>query len=282
MKKIISILVIVFLTSISAFAQRSELGIFVGTAYYIGDLNPAKHFTNTNSAGGIVYRYNFNPRWALKVSALFGQLEASDKATNYNNVRNLSFRSPISEISAQAEFNFFNLYTQKGKNFFSPYMFVGVSAFSFNPQAQLDNHWYDLQPLGTEGQGLAKYPTKDYYSLTSVSMPFGLGIKVNFLKNFSVGLEWGMRKTWTDYIDDIGGTYADNYLLFIKRSPKVAEIADRSVVKHIEGSARGNSKTKDWYNYTGLWLTFKIFEGAQSCGAYQKSTYKSKRIGKKR
>ncbi len=278
MKKIFWLLVIFLLTGNITNAQRSELGIFVGTAYYIGDLNPAKHFTNTNSAGGIIYRYNFNSRWALKVSALFGQLEASDKVTNYNNDRNLSFRSPISEISAQAEFNFFNLYTQKGKNFFSPYMFVGVSAFSFNPQSQLDNHWYDLQPLGTEGQGLEKYPKKDYYSLTSVSMPFGIGFKVNFLRNFSLGLEWGMRKTWTDYIDDIGGTYADND----QCSPKVAQIADPSDVKHIEGSARGNSQTKDWYNFTGLWLTYKIFEGAKSCGAYQKSTYKSKSVGKKR
>lgn len=265
------------------FAQRSELGIFIGTAYYIGDLNPNKHFTKTNSSGGIVYRYNFNPRWAFKVSALFGQLEGSDKETNYNNDRNLSFRSPISEISTQIEFNFFNLYTQKGKNNFSPYMFVGLSAFSFNPQAQLsDNQWYDLQPLGTEGQGLDKYPNKDYYSLTNVSMPFGIGLKVNFLKNFSFGVEWGMRKTWTDYIDDVGGTYADNDLLFSKRSYRVADLADRSTIKHIEGSARGNSRTKDWYNFTGFWLTFKLFEGAQSCGAYQKSTYRSSKVGKKK
>ncbi len=71
--------------------------------------------------------------------------------------------------------------------------------FSFNPQArnvdplaENKDHWYDLQPLGTEGQGLTGQPV--LYSLTSFSIPFGLGLKVNFLRNFSFGAEWGMRK----------------------------------------------------------------------------------------
>ncbi len=282
MKRFFLLTILVVLFGVHSKSQRSELGVFVGTAYYIGDLNPNKHFTKTNSAGGLLYRFNFNTRWAFKMSALFGQLEGSDRETNFNNVRNLSFRSPISELSGQLEFNFFNLYPQQGKNNFSPYMFVGLSAFSFNPQAQMNDNWYDLQPLGTEGQGLDRYPSKDYYSLTSISMPFGLGLKFNFLRNFSIGVEWGMRKTWTDYIDDVGGTYADPFLLDSKRGPIVANLADRSDVPNLEGAGRGNSRTKDWYNFTGIWLSFKLFEGAESCNAYKKPTYRSNKVGKKR
>lgn len=283
MKKYFLLPFLVVILGMYAKSQRSELGVFVGTAYYIGDLNPNKHFTKTNSAGGLLYRYNFNTRWAFKMSALFGQLEGSDRETNYNNDRNLSFRSPISEISGQLEFNFFNLYPQQGKNNFSPYMFIGFSAFSFNPQAQMNDHWYDLQPLGTEGQGLDDYPNKDYYSLTNVSMPFGLGLKYNFLRNFSIGIEWGMRKTWSDYIDDVGGTYADQIQLSTKRGPIVASLADRGdMPKKEEGIARGNSRTKDWYNFTGIWLSFKLFEGSESCNAYQKPKYRSGKMGKKR
>lgn len=282
MKRFLILAILVVSFGIQSKSQRSELGVFIGTAYYIGDLNPNKHFTKTNSAGGLLYRYNFNTRWAFKMSALFGTLEGSDKETNFNNVRNLSFRSPLSEISGQIEFNFFNLYPQQGKNNFSPYMFLGISAFSFNPQAQMNGHWYDLQPLGTEGQGLERYPKKDYYSLTSVSMPFGLGLKFNFLKNFSIGFEWGMRKTWTDYIDDVGGTYADPVLLASKRGPIVANLADRSITSNLEGSGRGNSRTKDWYNFTGVWLSFKLFDETGSCNAYKKPTYRSSKVGKKR
>ena len=52
------------------FAQRKhkksvELGVFLGGSYYIGDLNPIRHFDQfTKPAGGLVCRYNFNPRLA--------------------------------------------------------------------------------------------------------------------------------------------------------------------------------------------------------------------------
>lgn len=282
MKKIIAIGLMALLSVGITKAQHSELGVFFGTSYYLGDLNPKKHFNKANSAGGILYRYNFDTRWALKVSALFGHIEGSDLESGYNRDRNLSFRSPISEISTQVEFNFFNLYTQEGKNRISPYMFLGISAFSFNPRAQLpgDDHWYDLQAIGTEGQGLDE--DKKYYSLSSVSMPFGVGAKVNFLKNFSFGIEWGMRKTWHDYLDDVSGTYHSNYELATRRSPDVARLADKSDPLNIEGSQRGNSRTKDWYNFTGVWLTFKLFDRTESCGAYKKPTYRSNKIGRKK
>jgi hypothetical protein len=279
-------LIIFFLCIIGAKAQNSEIGVFVGNSYYLGDLNPSTQFGGAQSAGGILYRYNFNPRWAFKFSALFGSVTGSDKGTNANNPRNLSFRSPISELSAQVELNFFQLYTANDKNHFSPYIFAGFSVFSFNPQARnIDpmadskDHWYDLQPLGTEGQGLDGQPGR--YSLTSFSIPFGLGIKVNFLHNFSFGAEWGIRKTFTDYLDDVSTTYYDPEILMLQRSDATAQLADPSEIKHITGSARGNSTTKDWYSFAGIWLTFKLFDNNANCPAYEKSKFHGKRKSKK-
>lgn len=278
MKRILFLLLITFCI-VNSKAQKSELGFFLGTSYYLGDLNPSSHFGMAQSAGGILYRYNLNPRWAFKFSALFGTVTASDKETNANYPRQLSFRSPISEISAQMEINFFNLYNSSGKNAFSPYLFGGFSVFSFNPQANYQGHWYDLQPLSTEGQGLKDMP--DRYSLTNVSFPFGLGIKVNFLKRFSFGAEWGLRKTFTDYIDDVSTKYYDPDLLTINRSAVAAELSDRSEIKHIKDSQRGNSTTKDWYSFAGIWLTFKLSDSDESCPAYSKSKVRSSRKSKK-
>lgn len=260
-------------------AQTSDLGVFVGKSYYLGDLNPSSHFALSQSAGGVLYRYNFNPRWAFKFSALFGSVMGSDKETNGNNPRNLSFRSSISELSGQVELNFFRLYNSKDKNPFSPYLFAGFSVFSFNPQANSNNHWYDLQPLGTEGQSLDG--RNDRYSLTNFSFPFGLGFKINFLKNFSFGAEWGLRKTFTDYLDDVSTTYYDTDLLSIQRSTIASELADRSEIKHPSGSGRGNSTTRDWYSFTGIWLTFKLANNDDNCAAYSKSKIRSKRKSKK-
>lgn len=279
-------LLIIFFCIINAKAQTSEMGVFIGNSYYLGDLNPSTQFGGAQSAGGILYRYNFDSRWAFKFSALFGSVSGSDKETNANNPRNLSFRSPISELSAQLEFNFFQLYTTADKNHFSPYLFAGISVFSFNPQARnvdplADNkdHWYDLQPLGTEGQGLPGRP--DLYSLTSFSFPFGLGVKFNFLRNFSFGAEWGMRKTFTDYIDDVSTTYYDLETLALQRSEPTAQLADPSVVKHQIGSGRGNSTTKDWYSFAGIWLTFKLSNSESSCPAYSNSKVRSGHKSKK-
>jgi len=264
-------------------SQVSEIGLCGGVSFYMGDLNPNKVFAGSRPAGGLVYRYNINPRFAFKVNALFGSLEASDAKTGTPK-RNLSFRSPLTELSAQMEFNFLKLYNEKGQNFFSPYFFAGLGIFSFNPQAEYKGDWYDLQPLGTEGQKLGKkYTDKtgieyDYnqkcYPLTGISIPFGLGIRFNFLKYYSAGLEWGFRKTFTNYIDDVGGTYVDREFLVQNRDERIADLADRTTAMSGDkpdynkvGTMRGNNtKTKDWYSFALVSFTFKL-NYAKNCNA---------------
>ena len=275
MKKILLIISVLLLWG-PIYAQKSELGATVGASFYIGDLNPRKIFGMSHVAGGILYRYNFTPRWAIKANILFAKVEGSDAVTNKNYERNLSFISPITEISVQAELNFFKLYAEKGKNFFSPYIFVGIGLFSFNPQAKAkDGNLYALQHLGTEGQGLEGQDKM--YSLCSFAIPFGIGLKFAFAKRICIGAEWGMRWTITDYLDDVGGKYYDHEALNDARGPIVAELADKSKHIHKAGSARGNSTTKDWYSYAGLTLTVKFGEMDRACGL--RTNVKRKAIG---
>lgn len=273
-------------------AQTSEIGLCGGVSFYMGDLNPKGVFGGSRPAGGVLYRYNINPRWAFKANVLFGSLEASDAKNGGDLARNLSFRSPLTEISAQIELNFLRLYNESGSNPFSPYLFVGVGVFSFNPQAEMNNVWYDLQALGTEGQELnLQDPVtgivydKKRYSLTSVSIPFGLGMRVNFLKYYCIGLEWGFRKTFTDYIDDVSTTYVRTEFLKEFRSQLIADLADRTTLikgeteagvkipdYHAAGTARGNnSKTKDWYSFATLSFTFKL-NYTKDCGLNKSGT----------
>jgi len=264
---------VVFLLAFEGKSQVSEIGLCGGVSFYMGDLNPKGVFKGSRPAGGLVYRYNINPRLAVKAVALFGSMQASD-ADNGNLKRNLNFRSPLSELSAQMELNFMRLYNENGRNIFTPYLFVGVGIFSFNPQTELRLQWYDLQPLGTEGQDLNStdndtkivYDQKRY-SLTGVSIPFGLGARVNFLKYYSIGLEWGFRKTFTDYLDDVSGNYVRRDFLIEKRNMDIADLSDRTTSKlpdgkedyHKAGSMRGNnSKTTDWYSFAVLTFTFKL------------------------
>src|SRR3989338_4105674 len=81
-------------------ASRSELGVMLGGSTYLGDLNQFIPFRQTHPAGGILYRYNVNPRMAVRVNATYGRVSASDAQSTeaLNKARNLSFFSDIYEV----------------------------------------------------------------------------------------------------------------------------------------------------------------------------------------
>lgn len=244
-------------------AQRgiSEIGITGGVTYYIGDLNPYKHYpARTKPGGGIMYRYNFNTRYAMRVQALYSVLESfdSDSPDTLQQLRNLSFRTSLFELSTLFEINFFN-YRGVGKEgrTWTPYLFAGIAYFRTNPKATLNGTLFELQPLGTEGQGSVGRPGTEPYKLDQVCLPFGAGLKFNFGGKLDLQLEWGMRRTYTDHIDDVSGVYADPATL----NPLAAQLSDPSLDREIRdrsGTARGDANTRDWYNYTGITLSWVL------------------------
>lgn len=261
--------------SVQAQFARSEVGVFGGVSYYVGDLNPSKHFLLSKPAFGIIYRYNISPRFALKINGLYGTIEGSDAISKANSSRNLSFKSYITDISVQIELNFLKYITGHDKYKFSPYIFAGISLFNFNPRAQINGSWYALQPIGTEGQGTTLPNVSKRYSLTNVAIPFGLGIKYSPAKFLCIGAEWGLRKTFTDYLDDVSTVYADPVILAAENTEIAAMLADRTIRADGEavnntGLQRGNSKTKDWYSYAGIFVQFRIKQKNGLCDAYKK------------
>ena len=277
MKKQIFCFLICLSASLSVLAQRSEVGGLVGGSFYMGDLNPTGLFSQTQFAVGAVYRYNLSTRWALRGNVLWGTVRADD--AKHDNPRNLHFRSRIGEFSVQAEINFLTYFTGSKRYRFSPYLFGGVGVFTFNPQAyyydpvRLVGRWVDLAPLRTEGQGLTDYPNVKTYSTTQISFPFGLGFKYSLNSVFSIGVEWGMRKTFTDHLDDVSGFYVDPAVLARNVEPLSAYMSDRS----LDGprpinSRRGESNRTDWYSFAGVTLTAKIGKGRpESCPAHKQS-----------
>jgi hypothetical protein len=276
MKKIVIIfLVLILFKEADAQFARSEVGVFGGVSYYVGDLNPSKHFLGSKPAFGIIYRYNISPRWALKVNGFYGTLQGSDMASKENIDRNLSFKSAITDISAQIELNFLRYVTGHDRYFISPYIFTGISLFNFNPKAQYEGSWYALQPLGTEGQGTTIPGVGKRYSLTTVGIPFGLGLKYSPAKFMCIGFEWGLRKTFTDYIDDVSTMYVDPVILAAENTPIAAQLADRTLPQAGEsvnntGLQRGNSRTKDWYSFAGIFVQIRIKPKTSTCPAYEK------------
>ncbi len=264
---ILSIFFSVLSLNAQSLGEKSELGFILGGSYYTGELNRLGHFRQVSPAAGIIYRYNLNPRLALRGSLFGGHIQGNDAQSNqafYQN-RNLSFRSPLVEGAFGVEFNYMNYATGRlyGERYwYTPYMIVQLSVFYFNPKAELDGQWYELQPLGTEGQGTS-LSSKSTYSRVQVSMPLGLGFKFNIKKRVQISLEYGIRLTFTDYLDDVSGTYVDPVELAAINGPVAASLSDRSLNQigmsgRNTGSRRGDGAFNDWYSFFGVGVTFKL------------------------
>lgn len=259
------------LVFVQARAQYHEIGGMVLQSQYIGDLNPRSHIPQRlDLGGGLIYRYNFTDRVAFKGSVLYGKIFASDEnaESEWQQNRNLSFESSILEISGQMELNFFTYEIGDRRRPFSPYLFMGFSIFRFNPQAEFRGRLVDLQPLGTEGQGIPGY--EDPYALTQVSIPMGIGFKFNIWRNFGGAFEWGIRRTFTDYLDDVSTVYVDPIFLEDQNGPLSAIMADRSLVPlgpegNNAGMQRGETNRQDYYIMGGFMLTYKIGKARIKC-----------------
>ena len=154
--KRVSLIIAVTIFSTGLFAQLNEFGVFAGGSYYVGDLNPYKQYKNTHFAGGILFRKNLNPRYAVRLSATYGSVSGADSLNDleiYSN-RNLHFKSKIFELGGIFELSFFKYKPGDIKrDRATPYLFAGLTYFYMNPMGKMGDDWYDLQSLGTEGQG---------------------------------------------------------------------------------------------------------------------------------
>jgi hypothetical protein len=254
------------LISTCTFSQKSgqtdwEIGGSVGWSWYNGDLNSTKIFGQDymHKMYGLNLRRNLNQRWALRFEGNYGELSADDALSEntFQLQRNLNFKSKLYEGAGMIEFNFLEFDALIPKYRFSPYTFIGLGVFRFDPETTIEGNVYKLHSLQTEGKS---------YSRTNVSIPFGLGFKLALSDRILVSTDWGMRKTFSDYIDDVSDMY-----------PKAGDLtglaenlSDRSLQQSGPdgsnwGTQRGNARSKDWYSIVKITLAIRIGPKKGSC-----------------
>ena len=140
----------------------------------------------------------------------------------------------------------------------------------FNPRGKYEGDWYSLRPLSTEGQGLIE--TRKEYSLVQLVIPFGVGFKYAINKDLSVGIEYGIRKTFTDYIDDVSKTYFDPVYLGGEKGPMAPLLANPTnyslplelgnpLKVTAPGQQRGDPTDLDSYMLAVISFYYKISSG---------------------
>jgi len=232
-------------------SQDLEVGLTGGGSYYLGDLNPGKHFLNTQMAYGLMARYCIDTRWAVKLSGMKGSVKGDAASSGFLPGRGLTFSSSLTDISGVVEFNFLPYFTGSRMNRISPYIYAGFSVFFFNPVS----NGVELRSMGTEGQNIG-YLGRKPYGTVGLSVPFGLGAKFSLVKRLSIQVYWEMHKTFTDYLDDVSTTY---YLDGRSIQPGDQEgLSSDPTRDHASGMQRGNEKTNDWYAFAGLAITYKF------------------------
>ena len=160
---------------------RYEVGAMLGGCTYYGDANYWSPVDNFNVMGGALFRYNINPRMAVKANAAVARI--SGKTTGGDNAfpgGDVEFGRMLYELDAQYECHFFAYGDGTGYKRSSrlvPYVFAGV------------------------GLTYAPAPAKHLFT---PNIPLGVGVKWKVMPRLNLGCELSYRFTFSDNLDVTG------------------------------------------------------------------------------
>jgi hypothetical protein len=263
--------------------NKKEIFFVFGATQFLGDLGGRDQIGNQNSIIdldwpatryniGLGYRYRFHPMFATSTHLNAGMVSGDDSNTDeiVRRSRNLSFRSPIVELSQRLDIIIwanekvgtrYKIKKLRGarRKADQIYLFSGIGGLFFNPQMRIGGQWTNLRPLRTEGQGLPG--GKDEYSRITLTIPSGIGFKVGMGRFWRIGMEFSYHKTFTDYIDDVSTEYYDPNILLNQVGPEAQYASNPAIENHswfAPGQQRGNPEDNDAYFLANIVLTRNI------------------------
>ena len=248
----------------SAHAQSLSVGMAGGTVNYQGDLQESRFVSQDfHFYGGVNAHYEMDWRFAFTGEIGFGQLSGRDRLRNY--ARNLQFDSRLFDLTLSGRFNLFNFRDVP----FVPYVSSGITVFHIDPYtADASGARVFLFPLRLEGQGLAQYPERKYQRRINIAIPMSGGVELRLTQSLKVDLEVTLRKTFTDYVDDVSTNYPDPSLLMSYTGPKAVELSYRGDELtdgspfFPSGAQRGSPTGDDWYNALRIRIRCNIVDWA--------------------
>lgn len=244
-------------------AQRVRVSAAGGGSAYYGDLIDGtpllKQVSGAVTLGG---SYDLSEKFRLRASLTGLGIRADDKdnAEQKFKNRNLNFKSFVWDFNIAAEYDFLNNFDEYA---FTPYVFAGPGIFGFNPTT-IDRfgNKQKLRDWGTEGQGLAAFPDRKPYALTQFNIGFGAGIRIDVSEALQIGTELFIRKTFTDYLDDVSiNSYVDPALFASQGNAFTQYLAfrgDEVGASFSKTMPRGNPKSDDLFYSFQLKVTYKL------------------------
>lgn len=298
LKKLLVITLVVIFPFLSFSQMRSQYWskfknefYFSGSATsYLGDLGggveSGKHsLANINMAAtkfaiGAGFRSKLTEMVTFRADFCYGTASGADSLTENlgRKGRNLSFKTTFLTFSPLVEVYIIPEKFGRGASPISIYLSSGVRFMYFNPQAEYQGTWYDLQPLGTEGQ-LAKAGSVTYSRFT-VGLPFIAGFKFALPTKggktgaWSIGIEATATWLMTDYFDDVSTSYAGVEAVRASSGEIGAILSDRRINSTGGGGGiRGNPNHNDWLGMASLMISKQLYTKSRRRKSPNRSSY---------
>jgi len=209
-------LLLSFSASAFSLGQVQEVGVGIGALSYSGDLFREYKIQTNRPAIQLHYRVNYSEAVSVRAHFMGGQLTGSDKYADdiTGALRDASFNLFLLEGGLTVEYHFLDYKSVKAVANFSPYFFTGITAFGI---------------FGAEDSETA-------YSKVQPAIPIGIGFKILIDPKWSMGIEFGARHTFFDFMDNVSGPPS-------------------SVKNYQYGSDHDN----DFYYFLGVSLIYSIY-----------------------
>ncbi len=188
-----------------SYAQINEIGFFVGGVNYIGDVGRTNYIQPNRSGISILYKYNLNPRIALRGTLNRFNLAGNDADSGnvVRQARGFEFENLINEVAVGIEYNFFEYDISTSNKVSTPYLLLQVAAVDYE-KPRIQNAPRDYR----------------FTRNTSIAIPVGIGWKTRVYGKVAFAVEATFRYSFTDKLDyttsefaelDFGGTFNDWY-----------------------------------------------------------------------
>jgi len=228
MKQFLVVFLFGFL-AVKALAQPSvDIGVFGGAGTYFGDMTKIDLQKSINPAYGGFVRFNFNPRYALRFNVINGTIGAEGEFDYQPNPLDKfwSFNKNVLDISMNFEWNYLKYIVGDKDTPWTTFLYGGVG---------MQTYKYNIVTLNSQIDGSEITPT----------IPFGLGVKYNLSKRWGIGFEGGLRKTFSDKLDNLD-------------DPLSYKTVDGVQIKFTD-----QLHNNDWTSYVGIHLVYKLIYGNQ-------------------